>query len=463
VLTWKYEVRASLAGRPPVDIGEHEAPVPDERRLTGATAVLAEPVASEPNTERRVVLREQPVGYVVGTLRPPAGLAAADFNIYLAGADSRHGARVHYRPSTGEFVAGPFAAGEVRLRVWRWDKSGGSVGGEVGIRDVRVEAGKVVRVELTPAAEPPRPLAGRGGMVIGTGGMSVQATGAAGLAGRVLLPGGREPALGAVVTYFEPGRWQPVLGGLTDARGQIRGKGLWYFNNSGSGEPPDDPPGPVVVALLPGSHGAALVPPPEPGKPLEVVLPPALAVRGRVTVGGATPSKLAGSIRILAAYEGTGQGRLGGVLSVQTTAQEDGSFELAGLTPGRYAVQAALDDIWLSPPVAVAVTDRPPGDIALAIPAPGGPAVVTVVGPDGTPRPGRPISIDRPDGPLAALLWPGGWTTDGAGRVHVPALEAGRHTLRVTGTGASAEVVIPAPPAGRPAEVQIRLGPDGGR
>jgi hypothetical protein len=446
-----------------VDIGEYEAPVPGERQLTDATALLAEPIAPEPNTERRVVLREQPVGYVLGTLRPPAGLAAADFDVSLAGGGARHGARAHYRQSTGEFVAGPFATGEVRLRVWRRDKSGRSTGAEAGTRDVKVEAGRVTRVELTPPADGPRPLAGQGGMLFGVGGISYQATGAERLAGRVLLPGGKEPALGAVVTYLGPTGWQPLLSGLTDARGQIRGKGLWYFNNSGSGEPPDDPPGPVVVALLPGSHGAALVPPPEPGKPLEAVLPPALAGRGRVTVGGATPAKRPGSVRVLAAYEGKGKGRLGGLLSVHTTAQEDGSFELAGLTPGRYTIQAALDNIWLSPSATVDVTDRPPGDVALAIPAPGGAAVVMTVGPDGTPRPGRPITIDRPAGPLAALLWPGGWTTDGAGEVYVPALEVGRHTVRVPGTGATAEVIVPALPARRPAEVQIRLEPDGGR
>jgi hypothetical protein len=159
----------------------------------------------------------------------------------------------------------------------------------------------------------------------------------------------------------------------------------------------------------------------------------------------------------MAAYEGKGRGRLGGALSVSSTAQADGSFELAGLTPGRYTLQAALDDIWLSPSTTLEVGDRSPPTVTLAMPPPGGAAVVEVVGRDGAPLPGRVLTIDRPGGPLAAALWPTRWTADGAGEVYVPAVEAGRHTVRVAGSAAVAEVVIPALPAERPVRARLTV------
>jgi hypothetical protein len=455
VSTWKYTVRAYLDGRPMVDLGEHESPVPEERLLRGTTAVLDEPVTPEPNAEKRIVLRETAVGYVLAAVRPPAGRTTSDFSIYLSEAAARHGAKVHYRPSTGECVAGPFPRGEVRLHLLDC--------GVVSNHDVKVEAGNVTRIVLTPPTDGPRPLAGRGSMLIGVGGASYLGSGAEGLTGRVLLPDGKEPALAAVVLYFEPGRWEPVVGGLTDARGQIRGKGLWHTGNRQTSEPADDPPGPVIVAFLPGSHGAAVVPLPQKGKPLEVVLPPPAVVRGRVTVAGVAPSGKVGSIRILAAYEGKGRGRFGDMLSVRATAQEDGSFELAALTPGRYSVQAALDSIWLSPATIVDVTDRASAAMNLAIPAPGGSVVAKMVGPDDKPLAGRSVRIERPSGPLTNLLWPVEWKTDGAGVLHIPTLEAGRHTLSVTGTNVTTEVVVPPLPSSRVVEVMIRVGRDVGR
>jgi hypothetical protein len=94
------------------------------------------------------------------------------------------------------------------------------------------------------------------------------------------------------------------------------------------------------VALLPGSHGAVIAEAPEPGKPLSLTLPPAAEAAGRVTIGGKPADGRNGTIRVVAAYEG--RGTLNGVLSVNTTARADGSFDLAGLTAGTYRVQAAL-------------------------------------------------------------------------------------------------------------------------
>jgi hypothetical protein len=443
VPTWKYDVRGYIAERQPVDLGSGGGPVPEERLLRGVIAIMPEQVTTAANTERRVVLQEQKVGYVLCRLQPPKGRTAADYQVYAEGENWSEPERIRYRRGTGEFVAGPFAPGKVRLVAWGPTKT--------EPKDVTLAAGEVTKVELVPTAEEVKPVAEPESVLLGPGGLSMQGSG--GLSGRVLLPGGKEPALGAVVMHFGPRGFQPTLGGLTDATGRIRGKGLWYAGASGT-DSPDDPPGPLVVALLPGAHGAVIATP-APGKPLELVLPSAKALRGRVTAGGAAPTGVSGSVRVLAAYEG--QGRLNGVCSVQTTAQADGAFELAGLTPGRYRVQAALDDIWLSPTVTVEVADKPLAEAKLAIPAPGGAAVVTVVDPDGKPLPGRAVTVDRPTGPLTGQLWPAGWVTDGAGTVTIPALEAGRHTVRATGTDVSTEVVVPPLPTDRPAEGRLRV------
>ncbi len=376
-----------------------------------------------------------------GTLKPPPGRVTKDFNIYLAEAVERRGAGVHYRASTGEFVAGPFAPGGVRLGVMCSQKAGGYVNVECAFRDVKVEPGKVTRVELAPPAElPRRPNS---------------------LEGRVFLPGGKDPALVAVVTHFARPGEHGVPGGMTDASGQIRSRVRWQSRYAHSSEPSENPPESVVVALLPGSHGAAIIREPDLRRPLEIVLPPPLTLRGRVTVAGAVPSNQPGQIHVLAAYEGRDRERLAHMLSVQTTAPGDGSFELAGLTPGQYTIQAAVDDIWLSPSVAVDVTERPLDPVTLTIPAPGGPVVVKVVGLDGTPLPGRPVTVDRPPGPLASQLWPAEFKTDGAGEARIPALEAGRHTLRAKGADVSSEVLVPALPVKRPVEVQLRITTDG--
>ncbi|MFO0850959.1 MAG: hypothetical protein U0871_20760 [Gemmataceae bacterium] len=309
-------VSGQLVGQPPADLGEYDGPLPDDAALTGRTTVTAVRLTPAPNAEARVVLRERPVGYVRATLRPPAGANTRDFAVYLA-EPYPAGAGVHYRPSTGECVAGPFPAGEAQLQVFRHGAGGSET------RTVAVTAGAVTRVDLRP--DPATPLARDGGGLIGVGGVSHRATGADGLAGTVLLPDGKTPALGARLWYFEPGRPQPMLGGLTDALGRVRGKGLWYASGwpaSGAGG------GPLAVALLPGSHGAAVVPA-RPDRPFTAVLPASVAIRGRVTVGGAAPPPL-GTVRVLAAYQGKGQP--GGLADVRATAEPDGTFELAGLT-----------------------------------------------------------------------------------------------------------------------------------
>ncbi|MFO0850960.1 MAG: carboxypeptidase-like regulatory domain-containing protein [Gemmataceae bacterium] len=85
---------------------------------------------------------------------------------------------------------------------------------------------------------------------------------------------------------------------------------------------------------------------------------------------------------------------------------------------------------------------------------------MTVVDAAGRPLPGRTVTVDRPHGPLSAALWPAGWTTDGAGRVDVPALEAGRHQIRVAG---AEPVTVELPPLATRGvtTMTVRVGPAG--
>lgn len=445
LMSYPVVVSGQLVGKPPADLGEYDGPLPDDAALTGRTAVLAEWLTPAPDTETRIVLRERPVGYVRATLRPPASAGTRDYAVYPA-EPSPPAVGVHYRPGTGECVAGPFPAGEARLRVVRIGSGGGSE-----TRTVAVTAGAVTRADLRPDPAPPQTRDGGG--LFGVGGMFYLAAGVDGLTGVVFLPDGETPAVAARVWLFEPGRPQPAVGGLTDAHGRFRGKGLWHA----PGWPdPDAARGPVGVALMPGSYGAVVVPV-RPGRPIRAVLPGPAGVHGRVTVGGVVPPS-AGTVRVLAAYQG--RDRPGGLADVRTTAEPDGTFELTGLTSGRYLVQAAVDDLWLSPAAAVEVPGGEAGPLALAVPALGGRLTVAVVDAAGRPQPGLAVTLDRPPGPLADALWPPGWTTDGAGRVDVPVLEAGRYLIRVAGAEPVA-VELPTLATRGVTTATVRVGPAG--
>ena len=330
ISSWKYTVHATIEGRPSIDLENYVAPLPGDERLQNGTTVFSEPFTPEPNTERKLVMRERAVGYVRGRIKPPPGQSPKDFVVSLTEDDTARGAQIMQRGDEGEFVAGPFAAGRVQLHTWDKLKRVGFRWADCGTRVVAVKAGKVARVEIIPEPKGPSPLAGRGDMLIGAGGASTQATGSESLVGRVLLSDGKTPALGAIVMYFAPGQWQPILGGMTDARGQIHAKGLMQWANGDQTSPPDDPPGYMIVAHLPGGNGAAFAAPPQPDKPLEVILPPARSIRGRVTVGGASPAGKMGSIRVFAAYEGKGDTRFGAYLNVQTTAHRMGPSSWPG-------------------------------------------------------------------------------------------------------------------------------------
>ena len=125
-----------------------------------------------------------------------------------------------------------------------------------------------------------------------------------------------------------------------------------------AGQPSEEP---LVVAWRPGRNGIAAVPASrvDASGRLRIDLPPPLVLHGRVTVGGNSFSGRLGIVQVIAIHEG--HGLVGGLCRQEVSADADGNFELAGLTPGTYQLQATLDNIWLSKSVRVMVDRRSSG------------------------------------------------------------------------------------------------------
>ncbi len=381
--------------------------------------------AIEPDEHCRLTLRAVPAGHVRGVLIPPAGVPLTSLGVYPE--EPAYGpARVRLDERTGAFVAGPYAAGSIRLRVAKRDPLWN--GPALVDADADIIAGQVVHV-LDVAPPPPGtdddPAEPR--VFVGMGGIFQRGTVTADVRGRVFMPDRRTPASFAQVEFFSGDSDRPVGDGLTDAGGTIHTRGLWATPPSvglATGRR-------TVIALIPGAVGGTVADLSHvDGQPLSIVLPPSRAVHGRMTIGGRSPAGVHAQGRVLAGHLHGGRGD--GLLSLEATPQDDGSFALAGLTPGDYLVQASVDNIWLSASVPLHVSaDRDPPDVSLDVPAPAGPVAVTVVDQAGKPLVGWRLTVDRPAGPLTAVDWPDHFTTDGAGVAYIPAMEAGPHAVHV--------------------------------
>ncbi len=247
---------------------------------------------------------------------------------------------------------------------------------------------------------------------------------------------GRTPADGAMVYYWDPDNYSFAVGNANPA-GNIQAHRGWDYFTPKAAEGPNRP---VIIASLPGTCGAAIVEP-TPGKPLRITLPAPRKVEGKVTIGGAAPTGVPGQIIVVAEYQD--KGPLNPLLSLRTTADADGRFTLAGLTPGTYQVQATLDEIWLSETTTITVGADQLADLKLNIGTPGGPAAIVLRGPNDAPLVDYAITLDCPAGPLARQYWPAEWRSDGAGRVFIPPLEAGKHCFHIRADGSTHELTVP--------------------
>ena len=142
---------------------------------------------------------------------------------------------------------------------------------------------------------------------------------------------------------------------------------------------------PTAVFRIPGRTGAAILEV-EPGQPGPRNATRARAAEGRVTLGGRPVGGRNARIRVVAAHKG--RGLLDAALSLEATAQADGRFDLRGLTPSRYAVQAVADGIWLSRTIELTIdADKDPPPLALDVPEPGAPVTLQIVDREGRPSP----------------------------------------------------------------------------
>jgi hypothetical protein len=432
-------VHVSLPDVPAVDLGDCTTRLSPAEALRGRVEVLDRQTALPSGREAALVMRAQPIGYIHGKLRQPAGqdAAAAHTNMLLSDQASLQGARLRHCPSTGEFLAGPFAAGIVHL---------GAVNGYPGFglpetsAATEVEPGQVTELELIAPPIVPEQL-GADGQVMNI------LPGGPRLMGHVFLADGVTPAWAARVLYYHPDYEEPVAFALTNARGETQmqsvvGRGL--PSNFGGVAPPLAAP--VVAALIPGSTGVAIVPAPAmPGDVLRIVLPAPLSTHGQVTIGGVAPVSRPGAIRVLAGYQG--RGALDRLLSLDVTADPEGKFVLSGLTPGRYLVQATLDNIWLSPAVSMEVGSTDPAPPTLDISAPGAPIMLHLIDKTGHPVIGAAVDVERPTGPLADRLPAVQWISNSEGLIAFPTLETGRHLVHSVDDGTTLAIDVPALPA----------------
>ena len=444
-----YVVQAHRYGtKPLLFAGSKYSPVANASTLANRLEILPQYLAVAANQEANVVLKRELVGYLYGTVKLPAGQDG--LQSIRIGSPAQFPETYYPVFPGGEYFAGPFHPGEVKA--WFASNNPDYPQSWAEIR-TSVQPGEARRVNIEPADwELFRWLTHTSISPISWGsGASLQRERAPNLNVTVTMHDGRTPAFGAQLFYFEPGRVDPTIVAMADAIGNLHPRNVawrWpdYWNEDTDEDAPPagqkvGPDSPLLIAFLPGMCGAIIKPTAKlADAPVHLVLPPPLSVTGNVSVDRSALRPGTGSIRVIAAYQG--ESFLALWLSVEAHADADGNFALKGLSPGKYQIQAALDEIWLSAPVTVNVSDQNPEPVHLAIAAPGAALRIQLRGEDNKPVAGGAITIDR-EGPLSSL-WPQQWVSDGAGVIFVPTLESGKHTIR--GKGLSKPEVIEVPP-----------------
>lgn len=419
-------VRAEAAGDNPLpEINQQDpGPLPSDTVLTNRRRWPAVTIPVRPGATTEQTLRAVRVGYLRGTIHgKPDGWLSIPYEM-----QQRMGTSWRYRKETGEYLIGPLLAGP-------FDASFLGPSGHVQ-KTVQIAAGAVTRLDLS--LEP----GGFNPQIQEENRLRLES-----MTGSVFLPDGRTPAVGARVLLFDPtipfgipgSFWADGVGNFHYVPESMPYQ-FAYNNDRPDTKPTGGPRTPVMVALLPGSHGAVIIPQPASGQKPRLVLPPPQSILGKVTVAG-RPIGITrpDNIRVLAAC--MDQGGLNNFLSVETTAQSDGSFTLAGLTPGKYVVQAALGDTYLSPARTITITN--PGaamPLQLDIPEPGKVQTVEL----GKASAGaRAYLVDSlPPGPLSDRYRPAYYVADGAGRLRLEGLPAGPHRLRLAPSGRMVNVTV---------------------
>ncbi|MGI4789610.1 MAG: hypothetical protein ACRYFS_12255 [Janthinobacterium lividum] len=438
-----YMVTAHIEGRPDrVILPQRKGPLPPDAALIAGTGQpMPQSVHVQGGEETLVTFGLVPPGYV--RLRLTGPLASAKF-YYIEGrqTDDEPFTEAHFDPAVGEYLLGPLPSGPRTFHLFCYVPAPVDANLDAAEIAMTVKAGQVVSATLAPQST-----------------AAQEALYSAPLSGTVFLADGKTPAWGARAALFLPERSVPIRMMQTDTQGRLVVNDFWRSGARSRIAPPGNPTEPVVVVWLPGDSGAVIVPF-HPGQDLRLVLPTPIALHGRVTVGGQSVLGLPSQFRIRAAYQD--KGWLNEALSVEATAQADGTFDLAGLTPGTYQVQASRDNIWLSGTQTLTVGAEALPEMALDIAPPGAPVILTLEDPKGQPLPNQKVQIVRPDGPLTSEIWPATLTTSSTGSLRVDGLEAGHHLVMVPGrAGESLGFDVPAWTSTAPPETRRIVVPPG--
>lgn len=431
---------------PPPDLGSSSADFPSDEALSH---VQLYPSRSE-NWDRYEVneLTFQPIAgaYVRGHVKAEGDLS--HFYV-IASPEPRVTPRAVYDPATGEYIAGPFPHDIVKITLGK----AGSPGNPGWQRDFCLEsgAGGVTHHDLEgvfdPAAAPSpgnQPQTKRNDLLVGAG-IPISDV-------KVMLADGTTPAWGAVAAVVYPFSKYPAPSYRTDFQGRLSAVDSVPSWDPGAFPYSKNPDEPVLVAWLPGTAGATTIPLQKiDSTPL--VLPEQMTVRGHITVNHESIAGLLGNFRVCAAYEG--ENGVYSHLSVNAPVDPNGDFELSGLSPGNYVIQATRDDIWLSQSQNLTVL---PGltfpDLQFEIARPGVPLTLALRTAEGRPAAFRYVDLARPAGPLADSLWPLSLRTDAHGELHLEGFEAGENFVIVEGTR---KVAVQVPALGKNSRPVTRI------
>ena len=253
------------------------------------------------------------------------------------------------------------------------------------------------------------------------------------VSGTALMPGGAVPAAGMRLFQFVEETSTPVSGAWADASGRFTTVPLQVPSYTIGADAPGSPKGTFLMAWVPGATAKAIVPVAA-GKDreddLKLVLPHGHRVRGQVTVAGNPALPIAAGITLL--FQHQGFGKIDPYLSQVVTAEADGRFDVASLTPGRYVCQAALENLWISPAAELDLF-QDTLDLKFDIPAPGAPAPVRFLLRAGLPLRQQQIEVDWLPGPLTTRLHSDPLFTDAEGWVTFDGCSRGTARVRIHG------------------------------
>lgn len=417
----------------------------DDAAFEGQFAFPESTVDLEQAGHREVRLRRQQVAYIRGKIivpEPGEEAERAPLSIRLPGHSSNRElpTTLSYSQESQEFCLGPVVPGDRTIWIEQYDK--GKQISPMSYTFAAIRPGvhhEDVRYTHHPTRDPKKAALERHGIV--------------------LRPDGKTPAFAARIAAYTPGLGVRQSVAWTNAKGQFRVRAASFPTNQfgATADLEVSPPRTAIVAFLPGELGATvahLSAPPE-GRPeheVRIVLPPPCTIRGEVTVAGESPTGLPGTISLLARHSGAG--KLDDLLSVHLTANADGSYELAGLTPGEYQVQAAIDNIWISGHQSVKVPDGKEWELNLNfdIPKLGGLAQYRLIDQSGKPAAHLRLRLLDPKftGPLGTSLRPWPLQTDATGILHLEGFCAG--DLQIETQDGAPLKGITIPPIGEPME-----------